>query len=395
MFTRGSGHQGDVAPAVRTAGAQPPRRPDVRRRDVGCDARRRATSAVTPLVAPVSPRRRRRRPRVRAHQRLGTDLSNWPAPALAAVLALVLVVLAWRTGDDDDQHRRFARLPVSRGSSASSAVVALAVDTVRVYRSVAELPTDDGLRRAAKWLGYRARLLARIPDRASVVAPPEQQRALADACVMGVAEHVVEQLSVAAEDDRLAWSDAGGTPHIVRVRYPTRPAYGRQPILVTVDRRGRADGVAGGARDARSGRRWRTARIARRPLPRTRRPRRERRRDPGDTDVHPDRVVDLGDRRRRGRHGLGHRAGRCRRPRQASRRRHPLRPWPAAARRPRPLLDVPRRRRRDAATSSRRGWPTSARQHPRARRRGSAPRRCSGTSARASRSEPPRAGISR
>ena len=51
---------------------------------------------------------------------------------------------------------------------------------------------------------------------------------------MGVAEHVIEQLSVAAEDDRLAWSDAGGTPHIVRVRYPTRPAYGRQPLVVTI-----------------------------------------------------------------------------------------------------------------------------------------------------------------
>ncbi len=51
---------------------------------------------------------------------------------------------------------------------------------------------------------------------------------------MGVAEHVIQQLSVVAEDERVAWSDAGGTPHIVRVRYPTRPAYGRQPILVTV-----------------------------------------------------------------------------------------------------------------------------------------------------------------
>ena len=39
------------------------------------------------------------------------------------------------------------------------------------------------------------------------------------------------------------------------------------------------------------------------------------------------------------------------------------------------------------------GWPTSARPHPRARRRGSAPRRSWGTSARASRSVPPRVGI--
>ena len=149
------------------------------------------------------------------------------------MLALALVLVAWRTGDDqistaDSLAPRLVWIIGLVGA------VALGVDTVRVYRSVAELPTDDGLRRSAKWLGYRARLLARIPERASVVAPPEQQRALADACVMGVAEHVVEQLSVAAEDDRVAWSDAGGTPHIVRVRYPTRPAYGRQPLVVTI-----------------------------------------------------------------------------------------------------------------------------------------------------------------
>jgi predicted membrane protein DUF2207 len=155
------------------------------------------------------------------------------APALAAALAFALVLLAWWSGDTtiSTADSLGPRLVWILGLVAA---VALATETARVYRSVAELPTDDGLRRAAKWLGYRTRLLARIPDRASVIAPPEQQRALADACVMGVAEHVVEQLPVAAEDDRLAWSDAGGTPHIVRVRYPSRPAYGRQPILVTI-----------------------------------------------------------------------------------------------------------------------------------------------------------------
>jgi hypothetical protein len=155
------------------------------------------------------------------------------APALAAVLAFVLVLVAWRTGDAEvsTADSLWPRLLWIIGLAAA---VALALETVRVYRSVAELPTDDGLRRSSRWLGYRTRLLAKIPDRASVVAPPAQQRALADACVMGVAEHVIEQVPVAAEDDRRAWSDAGGKPHIVRVRYPTRPAYGRQPLVVTV-----------------------------------------------------------------------------------------------------------------------------------------------------------------
>ncbi|MGH9134962.1 MAG: DUF2207 family protein, partial [Ilumatobacteraceae bacterium] len=139
------------------------------------------------------------------------------APALAAVLSLALVLIAWRAGDDqiavaDSLGPRIVWV------LGLIAAVALGAETVRVYFSPVELPTDDGLRRTAKWLGYRVRLLARIPERASVVAPPEHQRALADACVMGVAEHVIEQLPVAPEGDRLAWSDAGGTPHIVRVR---------------------------------------------------------------------------------------------------------------------------------------------------------------------------------
>lgn len=154
-------------------------------------------------------------------------------PGVAAVISLAFVVIAWRKGDEQISTADSLG-PRGVWIIGLAAAISLAVETMRVYRSVAELPTDDGRRRAAKWLGYRARLLARIPDRASVVAPPQQQRALADACVMGVAEHVIEQLPVAAEDDRWAWSDAGGTPHIVRIRYPTRPAYGRQPILVTV-----------------------------------------------------------------------------------------------------------------------------------------------------------------
>jgi hypothetical protein len=154
-------------------------------------------------------------------------------PAVASVLAIVLLLISWRSGDGQisTADSLAPRLVWIVGLVAA---VALAFETARVYRSAAELPTDDGLRRTAKWLGYRTRLLARIPERASVVAPPEQQRALADACVMGVAEHVIEQLPVAAADDRLAWSEAGGTPHVVRVRYPTRPVYGRQPVIVTV-----------------------------------------------------------------------------------------------------------------------------------------------------------------
>jgi len=49
---------------------------------------------------------------------------------------------------------------------------------------------------------------------------------------MGVAEQVHEQLPVAPEDDRYAWSEAGGRPHIIRIHYPIRPGYGQHPAKV-------------------------------------------------------------------------------------------------------------------------------------------------------------------
>jgi len=95
-------------------------------------------------------------------------------------------------------------------------------------------PTDLGTTRTAAWMGFRRRLRDRIPSDASVLAPPAQQIALAHASVMGVAEHVLEELPAAPEDHRAAWSEAGGTPHIVRVRYPVRPGYGQHPLKVGV-----------------------------------------------------------------------------------------------------------------------------------------------------------------
>jgi hypothetical protein len=98
----------------------------------------------------------------------------------------------------------------------------------------AQRPTDLGRQRTAAWLGYRSRLRDRIPAHANVLAPPQQQLALAHACTMGVATQVLEQLPAAPEDHRTAWSEAGGTPHVVRVHYPIRPGYGQHPVKIGV-----------------------------------------------------------------------------------------------------------------------------------------------------------------
>lgn len=112
------------------------------------------------------------------------------------------------------------------------ALAALAWGTVNRAIGSAQRPTDLGSARTAAWMGYRQRLRERIPSHASVLAPPAQQTALAHACVMGVAEQVLEELPAAPEDHRTAWSEAGGTPHIVRVHYPVRPGYGQHPWKV-------------------------------------------------------------------------------------------------------------------------------------------------------------------
>jgi hypothetical protein len=112
------------------------------------------------------------------------------------------------------------------------ALAALAWFTAMRAVGSAQRPTDIGTSRTAEWMGFRRRLRDRIPSHASVLAPPTQQVALAHASVMGVAEQVLEELPAAPEDHRAAWSEAGGAPHIVRVRYPVRPGYGQHPLKV-------------------------------------------------------------------------------------------------------------------------------------------------------------------
>ena len=67
---------------------------------------------------------------------------------------------------------------------------------------------------------------------ASSIAANSSSRALAYAAALGLAERAADELPVVPEDDRLAWSNATGEWHVVRVRYPFRPGYGRHPALM-------------------------------------------------------------------------------------------------------------------------------------------------------------------
>ncbi len=135
----------------------------------------------------------------------GTDVpieDSWKSRSIALLIVLAIIGLAWATFD--------------RATSPD------------------QRPTTAGTERAVEWMSYRRRLRARIPSTATVLAAPPQQSTLALACVMGVAEQVHDQLPVAAEDARFAWSEAGSRPHIARIHYPIRPGYGQHPLKVAV-----------------------------------------------------------------------------------------------------------------------------------------------------------------
>jgi hypothetical protein len=99
-------------------------------------------------------------------------------------------------------------------------------------RSRAQRPTPAGLQRAEHWLSVRAWMEPRGFEGASAAAANSASRALAYASGLGLAERAADELPIVPEDDRLAWSNATGEWHVVRVRYPFRPGYGRHPALM-------------------------------------------------------------------------------------------------------------------------------------------------------------------
>ncbi len=153
-------------------------------------------------------------------------------PASCAVAGLVALWMSVRSGDDV----AIADSWVSRTVwfAVLAMVALLAWHTLERALGSSQSPTDAGLQRTARWMGHRRRLRERIPEHASVLASPTQQVALAHGAVMGVSEQVLDQLPAAPEDHRRAWSEAGGTPHVVAVRYPLRPGYGQHPLRVGI-----------------------------------------------------------------------------------------------------------------------------------------------------------------
>lgn len=151
-------------------------------------------------------------------------------PAVTCLLAGLMWWRAVRSGEDVAVADSLASRGV--GFAIGIAVIVVALRVIKRIRSHSQRPTHHGLVRAEHWLCVRAWMAPRGFEGTSAIAANSSSRALAYAAALGLAERAADELPVVPEDDRLAWSNATGEWHVVRVRYPFRPGYGRHPALM-------------------------------------------------------------------------------------------------------------------------------------------------------------------
>ncbi|MBA3606451.1 MAG: hypothetical protein H0W46_10890, partial [Acidimicrobiia bacterium] len=170
-------------------------------------------------------------------RRQGLCRRRWGVVVLALpLLMLALTAMVWWSAVRSGSAAAVVDSLWPRAAATLVAVVMAAVlwRLVRRARSSAQRPTGEGLRRAAHWMSLRAWMEPRGFEGASSGTANNATRALAYAAGLGLAERACDELPIVPEDDRLAWSNATGEWHVVRVRYPFRPGYGRHPALMLV-----------------------------------------------------------------------------------------------------------------------------------------------------------------
>jgi hypothetical protein len=117
---------------------------------------------------------------------------------------------------------------------AAVAVLAGATVIVALIRERREQrDTDAGLEAAGRWLDVRGFLRAGAFADLPPASVAVWERYLAYAAAFGVATAAVEAIPMGAEEDRRAWSSAGGRWREVRIRYPFLwpPAWGWLPAV--------------------------------------------------------------------------------------------------------------------------------------------------------------------
>ena len=203
----------------------------------GAGRRDRRPAPAAPVVAPVHRVGRARRPPAAADQApLGRPRPRPGDRHAGARRAAVVALGAQRRAGG---RRRLPAVARAWPCAVAIAIVLVARRLLKRVRSRAQRPTQLGLVRAEHWLCVRAWMEPRGFEGASAGAANSSSRALAYAAALGLAERAADELPIVPEDDRLAWSNATGEWHVVRVRYPFRPGYGRHPALMLGRRPGR------------------------------------------------------------------------------------------------------------------------------------------------------------
>src|SRR5262245_17858032 len=157
-------------------------------------------------------------------------------PLLLVVPAALVAIAAWQlwrsVREGDETAISESLLPRAIAAAVAVCIVLVAWRIVTRAWSQAQSPTATGLQRAAFWMSLRRWMEPRGFEGASSVVANNTSRALGYAAAFGLAERAAAELPVVPEDDRTAWSNADGAWHVVRVRYPFRPGFGRHPAFV-------------------------------------------------------------------------------------------------------------------------------------------------------------------
>lgn len=150
-------------------------------------------------------------------------------PGALVALAALCCAVAWSNGDTNVAVVDSAFTRIVSGMVVV-ALVGLAAELLRLCVLRPDWThTIRGLGAAERWLAVRQRLDdAGFADRAPSTIELGDRR-LAYATAMCLADKALEELPMAREDPRRAWSTVGGRTRLVRVRYPFWPGYGTNP----------------------------------------------------------------------------------------------------------------------------------------------------------------------
>jgi hypothetical protein len=116
------------------------------------------------------------------------------------------------------------------GWAVALALVVALVRVVGLLVRPTHTHTVGGIVATRRWLAIRARLAANGFGEIAPSSLDVGDRRLAYATAMCLAEGAAIELPLAREDHHRAWSSVGGTARLVRVKYPTRIAYGMRPF---------------------------------------------------------------------------------------------------------------------------------------------------------------------